>query len=85
MPVKRRNVKRRFDPTAELSAWATAFECEFDFFGDLDDIGIDDSEVGRAMPEAWRRLGVAFMAQWQPTPARSLPWAFEQFGDPACQ
>jgi hypothetical protein len=83
MPVKRRYSKRRTAVAAELAAWSDAFECEFDFFNELEPFGIStDAEVKAAVPEAWARLGGAFLDQWTPTDTRTVPWALEQFGDP---
>lgn len=87
MPVKRRAAKRRVHHAAELAAWSGVFECEYDFFGDLEDFGISgDKAVREAAPEAWQRLGAEFMAGWKPTQVRETPWALEEFGEPGkCQ
>lgn len=89
MPVKRRVPKRRASVEAEIAAWAETFETGFDFFGDLEPFGFpagSDSirSIWKAAPEAWQRLGAVFLASWQPTAARSTPWAQEQFGEPQC-
>ena len=34
MPAKRRKTKRRVTPEAEAMAWATYWECGYDFFGE---------------------------------------------------
>jgi hypothetical protein len=85
MPAKRRTAKRRTDPAAELEAWSMLFRCGYDFFGDLDHLGLDIDAKRRAAREAWRRLGAAFMTAWRPDTARQKPWALEQFGDPKCR
>ncbi|MER8644677.1 hypothetical protein [Mesorhizobium sp. M1252] len=83
MPVKRRLAKRRTDSLAEIAAWSTAFECEFDFFHDLELFGLfSDAEVKAALPEAWKRLGHAFLVTWVPKDTRETPWALDQFGRP---
>ena len=89
MPAKQRASKRRTSPAAELEAWATLFECGYDFFGDLEPFGFgpgSDQAARAAAGEAWQRLGFAFMAAWnqrQHHPAgRQTPWAAEQFGLP---
>ncbi|CAN7517042.1 hypothetical protein [Mesorhizobium caraganae] len=83
MPVKRRVAKRRTDSTAEIAAWSDVFTCEFDFFNDLEPFGLfTDEEVKAAAPEAWQRLGTAFLASWTPTDTRETPWALDEFGRP---
>jgi hypothetical protein len=89
MPVKSRRAKRRLDPAAELEAWAMTFETGRDYFNDLVPFcfphgSAGEDEVYAAAPEAWRRLGAMFMAIWEPTAHRPLPWALEEFGDPRC-
>jgi hypothetical protein len=86
MPVRRRQSKRRLDPAAEVRAWAELFEVGYDFFGDLEPLGFDgrqdsDRAAREAAPEAWRRLGAAFLAQRELT--AKVPWALEQFGMPS--
>jgi len=92
MPVKRRNSKQRFSDAALLEAWSMPFQCGCDFFSDLRPLGIEvrslegSEEAMDAAEEAWKELGAAFMAEWQPTEVRKLPWAAEQFGEPnACR
>ena len=97
MPRRRRVPKRRTDPQAEACAWAAVFESGYDFFGDLDAIGLVDPAVARlgdsdlvvakaefrtAAEDAWRRHGRAFMAVWAPKAARENPWALQEFGRP---
>ena len=88
MPVKRRLPKQRTTDAAQLEAWSMLFECGRDYLGDLVPFGFPDrsaitSEATRyGARKAWRRLGSAFMATWQPTKSRPVPWAFEEFGPP---
>ena len=80
MPVKQRRAKRR---NCDAPNWATLFETGWDFFHDLDEIGITTHDQAiAAAPEAWARLGDDFLAHWVPTAARSEPWALEEFGPP---
>ena len=86
MPVKKRRSKARKD---ELSAWSDVFDCEFDFWDALPEIGVEtdayglpDREVAR---EAWSRLGAAFMDEWRARPRHAeelAPWALTEFGEP---
>jgi hypothetical protein len=81
MPVKRRAAKRKADAAA---AWAGFFETGYDFFGELEPFGIEDDQTARSLArDAWAQFGAAFLRQWEPTPVRELPWAYEAFGDPA--
>ena len=94
MPAKRRNVKRRIDPAAELEAWSMVFSTGNDWFNDLAEFGFGTSfwdpkteadgraAVAKAAPDAWHRLGEEFLRTWQPDGSRAVPWALEQFGDP---
>jgi hypothetical protein len=79
MPVKARHAKRRRSLTADLHAWEMLFTCGTDYFGDL---GMSDAEALAAAPEAWRRLGAAFLATWQPETPRAVPWALQTYGEP---
>lgn len=82
MPVKRRASKRRVDPRAEVEAWETVFECEYDFFGDLEPWGFtSDEEKYAAAPDAWQRLGAMFLETYD-NPDKPIPWALEAFGPP---
>ena len=90
MPAKRRNSKRRTSSNAEVEAWSDLFTCGYDFFGDLEPWGFPrnndaDRAARAAAPEAWQRLGAAFLENWSPHPApgqRQTPWAVEEFGYP---
>ncbi|WP_167458633.1 hypothetical protein [Mesorhizobium kowhaii] len=84
MATKRTPLRRRqIGSAAELAAWSDAFTCEFDFFNDLEPFGLfTDAEVKAAAPEAWKRLGGAFLASWKPTDTRETPWALDEFGAP---
>ncbi|WP_214471078.1 hypothetical protein [Mesorhizobium sp. dw_380] len=85
MPVKRRAGKKHI--SAEVQAWAELFQTGHDGFGDLSELGYpwtrEGEEAARwAAPEAWARLGAAFLNTrpdwWTTTPA----WALDKFGDP---
>jgi hypothetical protein len=89
MPVKRRVSKRKtLSPAVELTAWGELFTTGDDTFGELDLVGFawtaDGERAARAAaPEAWHRLGEAFMAKWEPDPGvRDEPWALQRFGKP---
>lgn len=75
MPVKRRRGKRRLSRAAELEAWEVVFQTGRDFFGDLEDIGVEDTPEARR--DAWRRLGADFLAS-----AAADPWALREYGEP---
>lgn len=97
MPRRRRVPKRRADPQVEANAWASVFETGFDFFDDLEAIGLADPTAGvsgsdaekvafrAAAKDAWRRLGAAFMVSWEARGTLEKPWALEQFGNPLCR
>ena len=84
MPVKRRAAKKHI--SVEVAAWAEMFQTGYDGFGDLSDLGYsgeyNDPQKYRDAPQAWARLGAAFLTSrpdwWPAKPA----WALEQFGDP---
>lgn len=82
MPVKRRLDKRRLaGPPAP--AWESVFLSGHDYLGDLAAFGLrDDAAVKEAAQGAWEAFGEVFMAQWVPTPDRTLPWACRAFGKP---
>ena len=96
MPVKRRNSKRQLNDAALLEIWRVTFQCGCDFFSELEQVGIayplhvfppearPKAEVKfmTAAEEAWKELGAAFLAEWQPSGPRDKPWALEQFGEP---
>lgn len=88
MPVKRRRPKYRVDSAAELAAWAPLFDSGYDFFGDLAPFGFPggdaDEAVRAAAPEAWRRLGAAYLTSELYDPSRAC-WALETFGRPPCR
>jgi hypothetical protein len=98
MPVKRRSPKRRL--TVPPEDWAMAFESGFDFFNDLEPLGLvephnapmgPEREAARAAWEAalqaaWTEHGPGYLAARNPRlQAAARPWALEQFGDPECQ
>jgi hypothetical protein len=86
MPVKRRASKRRVDPMAEAWAWATAFHCKHDFFGDLAEFGLtEDKAILAAMPDAWRRLGGLFISHNLGDGFGGEAWALREFGEPPCR
>lgn len=97
MPAKRRTAKRRLAPHAELLAWSGLFRCGYDYFRALDrerrwpSTDTADQSKRAAAPEAWKRLGGAFLDLWESgglpslprdTGKGGLPWALVQFGDP---
>lgn len=86
MPVRRRSSKRRADPIAEAEAWACAFHCQFDFFGDLKEIGLaDQAAVDAAMPEAWSRVGRIFLDRGLGdgfNQVEGTPYVLHKFGKP---
>jgi hypothetical protein len=85
MPVKRRRGKARtLQDFAPLSAWRIFFSAGADHLKDLRPYGIkSDAEAREAAPEAWRRLGEAFMATQGKRSEYSLPpWGLDQFGKP---
>jgi hypothetical protein len=85
VPVKRRTAKRRLDARAEAEAWESVFDCEYDFFDALPEIGVETDEYGRVdrevAEEAWHRLGNIFLAE-RPSQGVREPWALKQFGPP---
>jgi hypothetical protein len=98
MPVRRRIDKRR--PTVPPEAWHGIFECGSDHFGDLEPLGLIEpcfapkgeedaarAAWDRALRAAWGEIGADYLSARDPRQqARPLPWALEEFGDPAtCQ
>ena len=85
MPVKRRNAKRRLDPTIELKAWSMTFQAGVDYLQELPRIGVrtnDHSRTDLAVAEdAWSRLGARFL-QEEAEPDRGAPWGLREFGEP---
>lgn len=90
MPRRIRRTKRRFNSAAEIDAWSMMFCYGRDYFNDLEDIGfVTVAQIIAALPEAWRRLGVDFMARWAQMGSvekgnRKFPWAHDQFGKKPC-
>jgi hypothetical protein len=86
MPVKRHIAKRRISPEAELEAWEMMFSSGYDFFYALEELGYaSEAEARAAAPEAWARLGRAFLESYDRDGERAMhgtPWAEEQFGVP---
>ena len=85
MPVKLRRNKRHTSVAAQVQAWSMLFESGHDFFDALGFGHANEASAQAAAPEAWRRLGAEFMAARQPSAARELPWALEEFGSPPCR
>jgi hypothetical protein len=82
MPVKLRKPKKRRTFEADLEAWSMLFECGYDFFNELE-FGYGSDDVARgAAPEAWARLGAAFLANRPANASRAVPWALETLGPP---
>ena len=80
-PIKRKRVSQ----AGKLGAWSAWFECGVAFDGDLLDLGLFEAsadDFDRAARDAWRRLGGAFMATWQPTASVKVPYALETYGGP---
>jgi hypothetical protein len=81
MPVRKRRNRRK--PVAGAEAWESVFSSEFDFFGDLQDAGVQTDAYGRPDREetrkAWQRLGAEFLLTFRDS---HVPWALEQFGEP---
>lgn len=83
MPRKVRCPKRRIGDEAEARAWQMFFKAGHDYLGDLRPFGIEsDKEAGTAAPDAWRRFGRAFMADWLAHPSTRVPWAISNLGEP---
>lgn len=94
MGTKRTPIRRK--RTAEIDAWREVFAHEFDFFNDLEDIGLKHwidawpldkrdaakREFMKLARAAWQKHGATFMAQWRATASRDVPWALETFGEP---
>jgi hypothetical protein len=86
MPRKSRRSKRRIDPFTEAEAWACAFHCQHDFFGDLAEFGLtDDKAVLEAMPDAWARLGGLFLHRAMGAGFNGEPFALTEYGEPPCR
>jgi hypothetical protein len=85
--VREALLQPRPEPSPELAPWRMTFECGYDFFSDLCDIGldgdaIDDAKVRKLAREAWKRLGAEFLRTREPEnyPERP-PWAMRQWGE----
>jgi hypothetical protein len=67
-----------------IAAWADVFEGGYAYFHDFTEAtGLATTDihgVWAAAPEAWKRLGRAFLAARTPTDPQ--PWGLEQFGAP---
>ena len=77
--------RKRLGDAAELEAWRSQFETGIAFDGDVLDLGLWEAspdDFDRAARAAWNRLGETFMATWQPTNVRGMPWALETYGRP---
>ena len=75
--------RRRIGEAANLSAWSSWFESGVAFDGDVMDLGLweaSQDDFDRAARAAWNQLGETFMATWQPTNVRGMPWALETYG-----
>jgi hypothetical protein len=80
MPAKRRVSKRRLDSTVPLEAWEAVFLYGNDYFGDLKRHGYASAEtMRRDARDAWRRLGDAFLREYD---GETAPWALSAFGEP---
>ena len=82
MPTKRRRGKARrvLHGFAPLAAWRMAFRAGYDYLRQLQPYGIaGDAAVHAAMPAAWKRLGLEFLATY---PNAQAAWALERFGHP---
>jgi hypothetical protein len=85
VPVKRRHPKRRTTAEAELAAWSMLFEGGHDYFNALGFGYGNDAEAREAAPDAWRRLGAAFLAARPENAGRAVPWALDALGEPRCR
>jgi hypothetical protein len=84
------------DARARLAAWRITFDAGYDFFSELEPLGIVEPcrvwplskqpaarrAFMKAAREAWHELGAAFLAQWKPHHEGDKPWALEEFGSP---
>ena len=88
MPRRRRLAKNRTISDHEaVRLWSTAFQCQWDFFNDLEALRLNTrAEVDAAMPEAWKRWGRLWLNTRVPEPFERTPWALENLGEPEqCQ
>ena len=72
---------------APMEAWSWAFSSGYDFLGRLKPFGLNtDAEVRAAMPAAWTRLGLEYLAWRGELPAkpggRPPPFALLEHGPP---
>ena len=84
MPVKRREHKRRANPSHEMLAWGSVFGCGWDLLQMLGPMHGEPHSCGdwTKRPEtkaAWERLGAAYLAEHGPV---SCEWAWDTFGSP---
>lgn len=79
MPVRRRKQRRR----AGLQAWRIYLECGFDWFGDLDDIGMTEPVPREAALAAWLQYRDQLRDEWAVTrhPSLGPAWAETEFED----
>lgn len=81
MPVKRRVSKR--NDAQFYQAWSAIFDCGYDFFDGLKDIGIPTQPSGEPFDadalSAWQRYGARWLDQRTRT---ETAWAEDKFGLP---
>jgi hypothetical protein len=70
-----------------LRTWNMTFKAGADYLGDLTAFGFPegpdgDKTIREAAPDAWRRLGSRFMAEWRASSGEGVPWALEAYGEP---
>jgi hypothetical protein len=75
MPTKRVPITRRHRASSEARAWECKFQTGYDFFGDLERLGLNEADAERA----WRRFGARFMRDHNDP---REPWALREFGEP---
>lgn len=87
MPVRKRK-NRKHAAAGTLEDWEWTFHmgwpCTGDLWGivELEENGQPPREAAEA---AWRRLGAAFMEEFEARNEPFTPWALDEFGDPRCR
>lgn len=84
MPVRRRVDRRK---TGEAAAWATYFLSGYDFYDDLEDVGLTAATAAPIADETWHRIGREVIAHLDDmhvgfSPYERPIWAERQFGSP---
>lgn len=84
MPVRRRVDRRK---AGEARAWAFYFLSGYDFFDDLDDVGLTAEVAASIAEETWHRIGREVIAHLDQMHVGFRPydrpiWAEQQFGAP---